>query len=165
MNSPPDYRYPRAASGGTALWTRSPPDWPSALQWWSRSRANSSSGARWPARSNEYQIRYHVRVLAPSALEGHGCEDLPAAVSVGETAGAHRFHSKGHLRQIQSHRADPGLGLPTSGPGSTPAANVASTLPGTPSPSPHPGLPRCGVWPVGCRTTDLAMLAELDSQI
>jgi transposase len=42
----------------------------------------------------EHQIRDRVRVLAPSLLEIPGCGVLSAAVVIGETAGAHRFHSK-----------------------------------------------------------------------
>ncbi|WP_287002147.1 IS110 family transposase [Gordonia sp. UBA7860] len=42
----------------------------------------------------ERQIRERVRVLAPSLLAIPGCGVLSAAVIIGETAGAHRFHSK-----------------------------------------------------------------------
>ncbi|WJG13542.1 IS110 family transposase [Gordonia sp. Swx-4] len=42
----------------------------------------------------ERQIRDRVRVLAPSLLAIPGCGVLSAAVIIGETAGAHRFHSK-----------------------------------------------------------------------
>jgi len=42
----------------------------------------------------EREIRGRVRVLAPSLLAVPGCGVLSAAVIIGETAGAHRFHSK-----------------------------------------------------------------------
>ncbi|MFZ2527282.1 MAG: transposase [Rhodococcus sp. (in: high G+C Gram-positive bacteria)] len=42
----------------------------------------------------EHQIRDRVRVLAPSLLDIPGCGVLSAAVVIGETAGALRFHSK-----------------------------------------------------------------------
>lgn len=42
----------------------------------------------------EHQIPDRVRALAPSLLEIPGCGVLSAAVVIGETAVAHRFHSK-----------------------------------------------------------------------
>jgi hypothetical protein len=77
----------------------------------------------------------------------HGCEDLPAAVSVGETAGAHRFHSKGHLRQIQSHRADPRSGSAEErvrlDPGGKRGVNAARHTIAVTSPG-SPAVRRCG---------------------
>lgn len=42
----------------------------------------------------EHQIRDHLRILGPSLLEIPSYGILSAAVDIGETAGAHRFHSK-----------------------------------------------------------------------
>jgi transposase len=57
----------------------------------------------------EREIRGRVRVLAPSLLAVPGCGVLSAAVIIGETAGAHRFHSKDAYAKFNARRPDPGL--------------------------------------------------------